>query len=71
MYPKPQVKADDVFNQKVIYLCQTLGCGAVISEFPAAEKNPAPKHCKNCQDIKVRKEIEANYMQINKLQPLA
>lgn len=57
--PKP----DDVFNQKVIYLCQQRGCGAQISEFPAAEKNTAPKYCKNCQNKETRKEIEAEYQQ--------
>lgn len=61
MYAKPVVKPDDVFNQKVIYLCQTKGCGADISEFPAAEKNPAPKHCKDCQSKATREEIEKDF----------
>ena len=58
MYAKPVIKPDEVFNPKVIYICQTRGCGEDISEFPAAEKNPAPKHCKNCQDKGTRTTIE-------------
>ena len=54
-------KADEVWNQKVIYLCQTRGCGGQISEFPAAEKNPAPQKCKLCMDKATKQAIEAEY----------
>jgi hypothetical protein len=60
MYSTPP-KADDVFNQKVIYLCTQKGCGAQISEFPAAEKNPAPKYCKLCQSKERREEIQKGW----------
>lgn len=55
--PKP----DDVFNQKVIYLCQTRGCGGQISDFPAAEKNPPPKKCKLCMNKATKEEIEQEF----------
>lgn len=43
-YASTPPKADDIMNPKFIYLCQQKVCGADISLFPAAEKNPAPKH---------------------------
>jgi hypothetical protein len=54
-------KADEIWNQKVIYLCQTRGCGGQISPFPAAEKNPAPKKCPLCMDKATREAIEKEY----------
>jgi hypothetical protein len=54
-------KADEVWNQKVIYLCQTRGCELQISEFPAAEKHPAPRKCKLCQNATTREAIENEY----------
>lgn len=58
MYAKTPPKPDEIFNPKFIYLCQTKGCGADISEFPAGEKNPPPKWCKDCQTKSVREQIE-------------
>lgn len=65
-YGKVTVKADDIFNPKIIYICQTPGCGADISEFPAAEKSIAPKHCKVCQNPLARKEIQQEHEAITK-----
>ena len=58
-------KADEVWNQKVIYLCQVRGCGGQISEFPAAEKTPAPKKCPLCMNKETREAIEAEYDRIH------
>ncbi|HEY5234711.1 MAG TPA: hypothetical protein VIJ14_00925 [Rhabdochlamydiaceae bacterium] len=60
-------KADEVWNQKVIYLCQQKGCGADISLFPAAEKTPAPKHCAYCQIKENRAKIEEDWKTHNPL----
>jgi len=57
-------KADEVFNEKTIYICQQMGCGEDISEFPAAPKNPAPKYCKKCQNKTVREEIQKSWDEI-------
>lgn len=67
MYTKVDVKPDDAFNPKVIYLCQTLGCGCQISEFPAAEKNPAPKRCDFCKTKANRDLIESEFMKMQSL----
>jgi hypothetical protein len=48
-------------NPKFLYICTTRGCGNQISEFPAAEKNPAPQKCKWCMDKTVKQAIEAEY----------
>lgn len=60
--PKPDI----AFNEKYIYVCQTPGCGMDISLFPAAEKNPAPVHCKFCQSKENRLLIEADYALLHK-----
>ena len=60
MYSTPP-KADEAFNNKVIYLCTQKGCGADISEFPAAEKQVAPKYCKGCQNKDRREEIQKEW----------
>ena len=60
-YAQVQVKADDITNPKFLYICTVRGCGADISLFPAAEKNPAPKKCSNCMDKTTREAIEAEY----------
>jgi hypothetical protein len=65
MYKATPAKPDQTFNEKYIYLCQTLGCGWQISTFPTAEKNPAPVHCKDCQNLATRKEVEAEYARLN------
>ena len=60
---KAVIRPDEIFNPKFIYVCQTRGCGFDISEFPAAEKNPAPKWCKYCQNKEIRQSIEQEYDQ--------
>lgn len=65
-YATTPPKPDDVFNQKIIYLCQQPGCGADISEFPAAEKQVAPKYCKNCQSKENRAEVQKSWDEITK-----
>jgi hypothetical protein len=65
-YATTPAKPDDTFNAKFIYLCQQPGCGADISEFPAAEKNPAPKHCKFCQSKENREIIQKGWDELQK-----
>ena len=58
-------KADNQGADKFFFLCQTLGCGATINpEFPVADKNPSPKHCKDCQDKETRELIKSEYLKI-------
>lgn len=64
-YATTPPKPDTTFNEKYIYLCQTPGCGEDISQFPAGEKNPAPVHCKLCQNKETRKAIEASWNEVN------
>ena len=60
-YQQVVVKNDEAFNPKIIYICTVRGCGADVSEFPAAEKHPAPRKCKLCQNATTREEIENEY----------
>ncbi len=57
MHQQVIIKPDEITNPKFIYICQTPGCGLDISEFPAAEKNPAPVKCKQCQNKETRQAI--------------
>jgi hypothetical protein len=62
MYHQAPSKPDDPSLDKYFYICQTPGCGAVINPlFPVGLKNPAPVHCKDCQNAETRKAIEADY----------
>lgn len=60
-YQQVVVKNDEAFNPKIIYICTVRGCGADVSEFPAAEKTPAPKKCPLCMNKETREAIEAEY----------
>ena len=62
-YAQVQIKADEVMNPKFIYLCQTRGCGNQISEFPAAEKIPAPQKCKLCMNKETKHAIRSRIRQ--------
>jgi hypothetical protein len=64
-YRPVTVKPDLIFNEKVLYICTTRGCGNDISEFPSAEKNPPPRKCKLCMNKATREEIEQEYDKIN------
>jgi hypothetical protein len=61
-YHQTPPKPDNPAENKFFYLCQTPGYGDVINpNFPVAEKNPSPVHCKNCQSKEVRDLIQGEF----------
>jgi len=61
-YVQTPPKPDNPAENKFFYLCQVRGCGEVINPaYPAAEKNPSPKWCRNCQIKENRVAIEREF----------